>query len=112
MCSSDLYDPLVAEADIRALYERLGRLPSGLFINSTIAFEGVLRFLKTLDMQAFEACVIGCYDWDPFASFLHFPVLMIRQDTETLMTEAFRMFDTPGDTIPRMSEIRPELIIY
>ena len=33
---------------MRALYRRLGGLPRALFINSTIALEGVVRFLKTI----------------------------------------------------------------
>ena len=38
----------LAEAAVRALHARLGGLPRALFVNSTIALEGVVRFLKTL----------------------------------------------------------------
>jgi LacI family transcriptional regulator, fructose operon transcriptional repressor len=106
------YDPDVAERDIRALHQQLGGLPTGLFVNSTIAFEGVVRFLKTLEFTAFDACSVGCYDYDIFASFLHFPVVMMRQDTERLMEEAFQILDAPPETQPHVIEIRPELVTF
>jgi LacI family transcriptional regulator, fructose operon transcriptional repressor len=106
------YDPDVAERTIRTLYGRLGGLPAGLFVNSTIAFEGVVRFLKTLQFDEFENCIIGCYDYDVFASFLHFPVLMVRQNTERLIEEAFQILDDGHLDQPRTIEIRPELVAF
>ena len=73
------YEGELAEAAVRALHRRLGGLPRALFINSTIALEGVVRFLKTLAPEELERCAFGCYDWDPFASVLSFPLLMVRQ---------------------------------
>ncbi len=49
------YDANLAEAAVRALYRRLGGLPRALFINSTIALEGVVRFLKTLPAEELRA---------------------------------------------------------
>jgi LacI family transcriptional regulator, fructose operon transcriptional repressor len=106
------YEPGLVEAAIRALYERFGGLPTGLFVNSTIAFEGVVRFLKTLQFEEFADCVIGCYDYDVFASFLHFPVMMVRQDSERLIGEAFAILDQPQEARPRIVEIRPELVAF
>lgn len=104
------YHPDIVEKQFRELYDRLGGLPSGLFVNSTISFEGVVRFLKTLDFHEFDACVIGCYDYDVFASFLHFPVLMVRQNTEDLIGKAFEMLDAPPEQRPVVIEIKPELV--
>jgi LacI family transcriptional regulator, fructose operon transcriptional repressor len=106
------YDTRLAEQTIRTLYQSLGGLPGGLFVNSTIAFEGVVTFLKTLPVEQFTRCVVGCYDYDIFASFLHFPVVMMRQNTELLITEAFRLLDAPADGRPRLVEIKPELVSF
>lgn len=99
-----------AEASVRALYARLGGLPRGLFINSTIALEGVVRFLKTLPHKEVAACTVGCYDWDPFASALSFPVLMVRQDVEALLGEAFRIVDNGTFAEARLVEIKPQVM--
>jgi LacI family fructose operon transcriptional repressor len=104
------YDGDLAEAAVRSLYARIGGLPRALLINSTIALEGVVRFLKTLPPEELRACTFGCYDWDPFASMLSFPLLMVRQDTDGLMSEAFRLIDTGTHAQQRLIEIKPELM--
>ena len=85
-------------------------MPRGLFINSTIALEGVVRFLKTLPHKEVAACTVGCYDWDPFASALSFPVLMVRQDVEALLGEAFRIVDNGTFAEARLVEIKPQVM--
>jgi LacI family fructose operon transcriptional repressor len=104
------YDADLAEAAARTLYERLGGLPRALFINSTIALEGVVRFLKTLPAAELERCAFGCYDWDPFASVLSFPLLMVRQNVDGLLREAFRIIDAKSFAEKRLIEIKPELV--
>jgi LacI family fructose operon transcriptional repressor len=104
------YEGDLAEAAVRALYNRLGGLPRALLINSTIALEGVVRFLKTLSRQELHACTFGCYDWDPFASVLSFPVLMVRQNVEGLVGQAFKIIDSGSFTKVRVIEIKPELL--
>lgn len=104
------YEADVAEAAVGALYRQLGGLPRGLFVNSTIALEGVVRFLKTLPANEPASCAIGSYDWDPFASFLSFPLLMVRQDVDQLLGEAFRIIDAGESGIPRIIEIKPEVV--
>lgn len=104
------YAPEAAEAAIRDLYSRLGgALPAGLFINSTIAFEGVFRFLKQLPASQLNRVVIGCYDWDPFISYLQFPVAMVRQDGAALIAKAFRLIEE-GKREPSVTLVRPEFI--
>ena len=107
---TDGYDPVVAENSVRKLYADLQGLPGGLFVNSMIAFEGVVRFLKTLKIEEINECVIGCYDWDPFAESLHFPVIMARQKTELLIAEAFKLLDEAAQQIPSITEIKPEIV--
>jgi LacI family fructose operon transcriptional repressor len=104
------YEANLAEAAVRALYGRLRGLPRALFINSTIALEGVVRFLKTLPAAELERCAFGCYDWDPFASVLSFPLLMVRQNVEGLLHEAFRIIDTESFGERTVVEIKPELV--
>ena len=103
------YDPDVSAADLRDLCERIGGLPAGLFINSAFVFEGVLKYFATLPPEAFNNIVIGCYDYDPLASFLHFPVIMVRQSVDQLIAEAFRLIESDVTGAPCL-QIEPELI--
>ena len=100
----------LAEAAVRTLYRRIGGLPRALFINSTIALEGVVRFLKNFAADELMRCAFGCYDFDPFASVLTFPVLMVRQNVEGLLGEAFRIIDSKSFAERRIIEIKPELV--
>jgi LacI family fructose operon transcriptional repressor len=104
------YEADLAEAAVRRLHARLKGLPRALFVNSTIALEGVVRFLKTLDAKDLDRCAFGCYDWDPFASVLSFPLLMVRQNVEELLGEAFRIIDAGAFAKVRVIEIKPELV--
>ena len=106
------YEADLAEAAIVRLHQRLGGLPRALFVNSTIALEGVVRFLKTLPHDELATCTFGCYDWDPFATMLAFPLLMVRQDIDGLLGRAFEILDGGGGaaTAPRVIEIRPQLV--
>jgi LacI family transcriptional regulator, fructose operon transcriptional repressor len=70
---------------------RRGRLPSGLFISSITTFEGVVRYSASTG-SALD-CMVGCFDWDPFAADLPFTVAMLRQDAETMMELAFGSLD-------------------
>ncbi|VTU26809.1 LacI family DNA-binding transcriptional regulator [Variovorax sp. PBL-E5] len=104
------YESDLAEAATAALYQRLGGLPRALFVNSTIALEGVVRFLKTLPHDELTQCSFGCYDWDPFASVLSFPLLMVRQNVEGLLQEAFGIIDAGSFADRKIIEIRPQLL--
>ena len=104
------YEGNLAEAAVRELHSRLGGLPRALFVNSTIALEGVVRFLRTLPAEELQRCAFGCYDWDPFASVLSFPLLMVRQNVEGLLGEAFRIIDSGSFTERRVIEIKPQLV--
>jgi LacI family fructose operon transcriptional repressor len=69
------------------------RLPSGLFGNSITAFEGIAQFANGVSTAPLGDCVVGCFDWDPFAAQLPFILVMMRQDAETMMEEAFASLD-------------------
>lgn len=104
------YEAELANTAIEKLYRSLGGLPKGLFINSTQPLEGVVRFLKTLPATELEECAFGCYDWDPFAAFLSFPLLMVKQNTEELMRKAFELIDNGDLRGNKVFEIKPALV--
>ncbi|MEN3397135.1 substrate-binding domain-containing protein [Brucella melitensis] len=97
---------LVALNDYRA---RHGRLPRGLFVNSSINLEGLLRFMAEHPGEPLNDIVIGCYDYDPFASFLPFPVISILQDVEGMIAKAFDLMERRV-TEPELHLIMPKLI--
>ena len=104
------YEADQAEASVRSLCQRMGGLPRGLFVNSTIALEGVVRFLKTVPLDEVRQCAIGSYDWDPFATCLSFPLLMVRQDIPGLLGKAFEIIDSGRFDPAEVIRIRPELV--
>jgi LacI family transcriptional regulator, fructose operon transcriptional repressor len=98
-----------AEAATAQLFKRLDRPPAALFVNSTIAFEGVFRFLKTRPDSEITSMAIGCYDWDPFLSHLHFSVAMVRQDAKAMIKKAFELLDSGEYVESGIVEVLPEL---
>jgi LacI family transcriptional regulator, fructose operon transcriptional repressor len=103
------YAPRSALREVAALCDRLGGVPSGIFVNSLTVLEGVLNHLSGLPLDDVRASVIGCYDYDPFAAYLQFPVHMVRQDAHGLIREAYRLIDeNPNDHV--MTMVEPEQI--
>lgn len=43
------------------------------------------------DGEAFGDIVVGCFDYDPFASFLPFPVYMIKPDIAQMLNKGFEL---------------------
>lgn len=108
---SHSYDSAVAEATIRSIYAELGGLPEALFVNSTLVFEGVVRFLKTLPVEEVRQCSIGCFDWDPFIELMHFPVVMIRQNVQAMVERAYELLEVPAPRTRQIEYIPTELIL-
>jgi LacI family transcriptional regulator, fructose operon transcriptional repressor len=106
---SNSYEPDASTVDIREICERIGGIPAGLFVNSTFAFEGVLKYFSTQPADLFRDVIVGCYDYDPFASFMHFPVVMMRQNVEELVAQAFKLLDE-NITDARTIRIEPQLV--
>ncbi len=96
---------------MREIHARLGSLPDGLFVNSTIAFEGVVRFLKTLPIDEVRKCAIGCFDYDPFIELLHFPVVMARQNVKRLIDESSRLLEVDNDPAGGTVLIATDLVV-
>jgi LacI family transcriptional regulator, fructose operon transcriptional repressor len=103
------YSPEITLRALEAFHAEHGRLPRALFINSSINMEGLLRFMSGRPQHEFGRLVVGCYDYDPFASFLPFPVIMIRQNVEAMISKAFELINRPAAP-PEVFLIQPELI--
>jgi LacI family transcriptional regulator, fructose operon transcriptional repressor len=103
------YVPSDVSRIVAELNQRIGSLPAGLFVNSLTAFEGVMSHVARLPASAFDNSVIGCFDHDPLAAFLQFPVHMVRQDSLGLIAKAYELLDE-GETSPLMYEVKPQLI--
>jgi LacI family transcriptional regulator, fructose operon transcriptional repressor len=71
----------------------------------------VFRVLKMLPDTDFEHFSVGCYDWDPFLSHLHFPVAMVRQDAKAMIKTAFTIVDDDHNKTNGITFIKPELIV-
>lgn len=87
------YSPGMTARAFEAFYENHGKLPRGFFVNSSINLEGLMRFLAHHPHETLPDTVVGCYDYDPFGSFLPFPVFMIRQDSEAMIAKGFAILD-------------------
>ncbi|MEP7456528.1 LacI family DNA-binding transcriptional regulator [Phyllobacterium sp. SB3] len=103
------YSPTMTEKAFEAFYQREGKLPRALFINSSINFEGLLRFMAKHPDEPVSDIVVGCYDYDPFGSFMSFPVFMIRQDVESMIAKAFSLLDE-GLHTPQVYLVAPKLV--
>ncbi len=69
--------------------------PAGLFVNSTISLEGVVRWHSELEGGA-DQVRYGCFDWDPFGSFLPGNVGMVEQDVTTMLIKGFELIGRPA----------------
>lgn len=104
------YSPNMTRKAFEAFYEKKGRLPRVMFINSSINFEGLMRFMANHPHETFNDIVAGCYDYDPFGSFLPFPVIMIRQDVEAMIAKAFDILDAGISGPPQTHIVKPQLV--
>lgn len=108
-CYVSGYSPARTRQDLEKVISERGRLPRALFFNSTLNLEGLLGIMANHPPEWFQDLVVGCIDYDPFASFLSFPVHMLEQDVETMMTRAFELLPRWSAT-PEVHSIAPRLI--
>ena len=84
-----------AEKAAAALASVIPDGPTGLFVNSTISLEGVVRWYRALTGGA-KLVRYGCFDWDPFGSFLPGNVGMVEQDVAAMLGTAFDLIGAPA----------------
>ena len=87
------YPPDTAAQSLACRYQKLGRMPRGLFVNGVTALEGALQFASSLPRRELGDVAVGSFDWDPFAAHLSFEVTMVRQNVEAMIVEAFALLD-------------------
>lgn len=111
------YNPETVARQAQVLFQNPETAPRALLVNSTIAFEGGLSFLGSLPPETVESLVVGCYDYDPFVRYLRFPVVMVRQDVEGLIREAFQLLtseplptDSTDSAAPKIIKVNPALV--
>lgn len=90
------YAALRAEQALSQLYEEVPDHPHGMFVNSTISLEGVLRWIKTAKPDLLQTAAIGCFDWDPLVDLLSDNILMVRQDVPAMLDVLWKIIDENG----------------
>ena len=80
-----------AEQALTRLYETVPDHPHGMFVNSTISLEGVLRWIKKEQPGLLQAAAIGCFDWDPLVDLLSENILMVKQDVPTMLDALWKL---------------------
>lgn len=71
---------------------------AGIFVNSTIAMEGVVHWLNGTEKP--NAYRLGCFDWDPFAALLPQSVGMAEQDVPAMLARLFETLDAAPSGTP------------
>ncbi|TWG96695.1 LacI family transcriptional regulator [Mesorhizobium sp. J18] len=65
----------------------------GIFVNSTITLEGVVRWMQRNNRGGESGLRFGCFDWDPFAARLPENVGMAEQDVSRMLEAVFELID-------------------
>ncbi len=81
----------------------------GIFVNSTISLEGVVRWLALHGFNEIKQPPLGCFDWDPLVSLLGNNISMVRQDVQAMLDAVFKIIDTGHVSIETI-EIAPILV--
>lgn len=76
--------------------------PTGIFVNSTITLDGVIRWLT--DNAPQDAVRLACFDWDPFAALLPQNVGMTEQDVDGMLEHLFRVI--AAENVDQAEEIK------
>lgn len=101
------YAPEKAADALNALVTSEGSVPAGLFVNSTISLEGVMRWFKSSPMGVNSQPVIGCFDWDPFVALMGHEIEMARQDVTGMLKAVFDIVETGDSDARKLIEIQP-----
>ncbi len=101
------YAPEKAAQALSAMATREGSVPRGMFVNSTISLEGVMRWIKSSAHFQGEQPIIGCFDWDPFVALLGHDIEMARQDVPGMLTAVFDILEKGSSDGRKLIEIPP-----
>lgn len=103
------YAALKAEQALSRLYETIQDHPHGMFVNSTISLEGVLRWIKKDKPDLLQTAAIGCFDWDPLVELLSDNILMVKQDVPAMLDMLWKIIaeNGPSQTFVRIPPLAP-----
>jgi LacI family fructose operon transcriptional repressor len=100
------YAPEKAEKALDSLVLRGHALAKGMFVNSTISLEGVMRWIRRSGHLDERNLVLGCFDWDPFVTLLGNGIEMVRQDVPGMLKKVFEIIES-GSNKPVVVQIPP-----
>ncbi|MDX5591951.1 substrate-binding domain-containing protein [Pseudovibrio sp. SPO723] len=99
-----------AERSLDEFVNKIGGLPKGIFINSTISLEGIVNWFQQNDITGLETVALGCFDWDPYAALLGNKTSMVRQNVPVMMDLLFEFLEEPGKRKAGVTQVLPEVI--
>lgn len=86
------------------------KMPAAIFVNSTESLEGVMRWFRSHPDQNIDDVSFGCFDWDPFATFINSDVLMVRQNVAEMVDILFDWIDHGHMTHADLLEVQPTIV--
>lgn len=104
------YAAVKAEAALARYFETADRMPSGIFVNSTISLEGVMNWFRANGLDRLSTLAFGCFDWDPFAALMLPDIIMVRQDVPKIVETLFRLIDDDVSDAGVLIQIPPSII--
>ena len=90
---------------------RTGRLPTAMFVNSTISLEGVVDWLGQHERAALDTIMFGCFDWDPFAQYVAKNLFSVRQDVPAMIDAMFDIMDSKLPYKVQVIQVEPNILI-
>jgi DNA-binding LacI/PurR family transcriptional regulator len=104
------YAALKAETALADFFKQGHPMPKGIFINSTISLEGVMSWFRKSSLAKLKPVALGCFDWDPFATFIGQDIVMVRQNVPEMMDKLFELIDADKRNPELYFEIQPTII--
>ncbi len=101
------YAATKAKAAFSAKVKELGRMPTAVFVNSTISLEGVFDWLAQNERSALDTILFASFDWDPFAQYMAQNLFSVRQDVKAMLEAMFRVIDSEHALPPEVIQIPP-----
>lgn len=99
-----------AEQTFDQYVQKNGRIPAGIFVNSTISLEGIYNWFQRKGIHLLNDVALGCFDWDPFAAMIGKDTAMVRQDVPAMIQLLFEQLNGSEHPEIKVIEIRPEII--
>ncbi|WP_075181112.1 substrate-binding domain-containing protein [Pantoea sp. 1.19] len=101
------YAPEKAASVLSQYAARHQRPVNGLFVNSTISLEGVMRWMDSAGLVGERQLTMGCFDWDPFVSLLGHDIEMMKQNVPAMLDAVFALIDSGGGGDTTLIEVPP-----